>query len=192
MTSPKWIDFFLPTPITAKQDLTAVLTLPRNVTHKTVNLNFWIKTVELICMVKTSQFPPPRRWLETNPLFSFANTSLSHPPPASNNPLEFPSSCYRSCCLILESLNKADQIFKFTHSILIFNTHLPYVERYMLVYLCAVSINWRCCSWCSFYSSGCGQVGVCGTPQDSKRQTTKLWMVKVVSILRDSGVYRLV
>ena len=49
MTSPKWIDFFLPTPITAKQDLTAVLTLPRNVTHKTVNLNFWIKTVELTC-----------------------------------------------------------------------------------------------------------------------------------------------
>lgn len=192
MTNPKWIDFFLPTPITAKQALTAVLTLPINVTHKTINLNFWIKTLQLICMVKTPAVPFPQKntaWLEI--LFSFANTSLSHPPPAYKNPLEFPSSCYRSYCLILESLNKAHQIFKFTQ--FWFLTHISLMSRDTCWCICVWSgTNWRCYSWCSFYTSGCGQVGVCGTPQHSKRQTTKLWMMKIVSILRDSGVYRVV
>ena len=67
-------------------------------------------------MVKTPAVPFPQKktaWLEI--LFSFANSSLSQPPPAYKNPLEFPSSCYGSCCLILESLNKAHQIFKLTH-----------------------------------------------------------------------------
>lgn len=128
----------------------AVLTLPRNVTHKTVILNFWIKTVDLTCTGQDLSVPSPQKMAETNPLFSSANTALSHPPPACNNPLEFPSICYRSCCLILEFLNKADQILKFTHSVLIFDTHLPCVARYMLVYLCVVSTNWKCCSRCPF------------------------------------------
>lgn len=78
-------------PMTTNQDLTAVLTCPRNVTTEQWIWNFLISTSEVICKIRLLLFPSPPKimsWSQTILSFLLLITSLPLSPPTYKNHLE--------------------------------------------------------------------------------------------------------